>query len=152
MSPGTFIQSTSLLNDTYFENTIIYITEYNDKGAVGFIVNRLFPRKLNELTEFNHIKPFSLYEGGPVDTEHLFSIHRQPTLISGSTLVVDNVYTGGDFKQATRLINNATLTAKYIKLFIGYCGWDYQELDNEVQEGSWQVLPADNDNIDVYLF
>jgi len=150
MVAGTFIKSTPLLNDTYFEGTVIYITEYDNEGAVGFVVNSPFERKLNELVEFKHIIPFALYEGGPVDTEHLFFIHRTPGLITGGTLIANNVYVSGDFAQAVKLINSFTITAKDIKLFIGYCGWNGTELDEEIAEGSWEVLPPELAN--VYLF
>jgi putative transcriptional regulator len=63
MKPGTFLKSTSLLNDTVFENAVIYITEYNEKGAMGFIINQQFPRKLNELEEFKNILPFPFISG-----------------------------------------------------------------------------------------
>lgn len=142
MKAGTFIQSTSLLDGTYFESAIIFITEYNEKGATGFMVNRPFPRGFNELEEFKYSIPFPLYEGGPVDTEHLFCIHNQPGLITGSTQVAGDIYVGGDFKQAVRLINNHTISSKHIKLFIGYCGWDEGELEAEIEEGSWEILPA----------
>ncbi|MVT09096.1 YqgE/AlgH family protein [Chitinophaga tropicalis] len=139
MNAGNFLNSTSLLEETFFENAVIFITEYNEKGAMGFVVNKEFPRKLNELEEFKNIKPFSLYEGGPVDQEHLYFVHRRPDLITGGTPVTDNILLGGDFKAAVYYINNGTLTEKDIKIFIGYCGWDYEELDEEVAEGSWQV-------------
>lgn len=139
MNAGNFLNSTSLLEETFFENAVIFITEYNEKGAMGFVVNKEFPRKLNELEEFKNIKPFSLYEGGPVDQEHLYFVHRRPDLITGGTRVTDNILLGGDFKAAVYYINNGTLTEKDIKIFIGYCGWDYEELDEEVAEGSWQV-------------
>jgi putative transcriptional regulator len=70
MYTGTFIQSTSLLDGSNFENSIIYITEHNDNGAVGFVVNKPFSRTLNQLEEFKQSISFPLYEGGPVDTEH----------------------------------------------------------------------------------
>jgi putative transcriptional regulator len=94
---------------------------------------------LNELHEFKESIPFPLYDGGPVDREHLYFIHQRPDLVTGGTLVFSNIYLGGDFKAAVRHINNKTLTAEDIKLFIGYCGWDYQELDSEIEEGSWLV-------------
>ncbi|HRF18552.1 MAG TPA: YqgE/AlgH family protein, partial [Chitinophagaceae bacterium] len=65
---GMLLKATAALNDTNFENAVILITEYNEKGAVGFVVNKLFSRQLNELEEFKHSPAFPLYEGGPVDT------------------------------------------------------------------------------------
>lgn len=140
MKPGIFINSTALLEETIFENTVIFITEYNEKGAMGFVVNKVFSRKLNELEEFRQGIPFPLYEGGPVDQEHLFFIHQRPDLIEGGEQVTDNIYLGGDFKAAVQYINTGILTEKDIKVFIGYCGWDNKELGDEIAEGSWEVI------------
>lgn len=140
INAGIYIKSTPLLDDTVFEKTVILITEYNEKGAMGFVVNKLFPRTFNELQEFSNSRPFPLYEGGPVDQEHLFFVHRRPELIRGGVLIAENIYLGGDFKAAVKHINNGTLPEQDIRLFIGYCGWDFGELDAEIAEGSWQVL------------
>ncbi|MBO9634477.1 MAG: YqgE/AlgH family protein [Chitinophagaceae bacterium] len=140
MHAGIFLHSTSLLDDTFFEKAQIFITEHNEKGAMGFVVNHPFPRRFNELEEFRHSMAFPMYEGGPVDREHLFFIHQRPDLIDGGTLVAGNIYVGGNFNTAVRLINNKTLTEKDIKLFIGYCGWDDKELEAEIEEGSWEPM------------
>jgi putative transcriptional regulator len=140
MRNGTYIQSTALLDGTNFGDSTIYITEYNNNGAVGFLVNKPFDRTLNQLEEFKQSPPFPLYEGGPVDTEHLFFLHSRPDIIPGGTLVASGIYLGGDFKQAVTHINRKTITSNDIKLFIGYCGWDGNELDDEIAEGSWVVL------------
>jgi putative transcriptional regulator len=144
MKPGLFLKSTSLLNDTLFENAVILITEYNEKGAMGFVVNQKFPRKLNELEEFKHVRPFPIQLGGPVDQEHLYFIHQRPDLIEGGEPITDNIFLGGDFKSVVRNIDNQTLTEKDCRIFLGYCGWDYQELDAEIAEGSWEVLEKRN--------
>jgi putative transcriptional regulator len=139
MKPGLFLKSTALLNDTVFENALIFITEYNEKGAMGFVVNQKFPRKLNELEEFKNVQPFPIYVGGPVDQEHLYFIHQRPDLIEGGESVTHNIFLGGNFKSAVLHIDNHMLTEKDIRIFIGYCGWDYRELDEEIAEGSWEV-------------
>jgi len=144
MKPGLILKSTSLLNDTFFENTVIFITEYNDKGAMGFVVNQKFPRKLNELEQFKNGRPFPIYLGGPVDQEHLYFIHQRPDLIPGGEPVNGNIYLGGDFKLAVKNIDNQTITEKDCRIFLGYCGWDYKELDAEIAEGSWEVQEQEN--------
>jgi putative transcriptional regulator len=139
MKPGLFLKSTALLNDTVFENALIFITEYNEKGAMGFVVNQKFPRKLNELEEFKKGQPFPIHVGGPVDPEHLYFIHQRPDLIEGGEPVTGNIFLGGNFKSAVKHIDNHMLSEKDIRIFIGYCGWDYRELDAEIAEGSWEV-------------
>ncbi len=140
MYTGAFIQSTTLLDGSIFQQATIYITQHDASGAVGFVVNKLFGRTLNQLEEFKHYPPLPLYDGGPVDTEHLFFIHRRPDLITSGTLVAANIYVGGNFKEVLAHLNNKTLTTKDVKLFIGYCGWDDNELESEIAEGSWVML------------
>jgi putative transcriptional regulator len=142
MRAGIFIRSTSLLDDSFFEQSVLFIAEYNDKGAMGFVINKAFPRTFNELEEFKHSIPFPLYEGGPVDQEHLYFMHQRPDLIEGGVLVDNGIYLGGDFKAAVTHLNNRTITATDIRLFIGYCGWDSGELEAEIAEGSWNVVPS----------
>ena len=144
MKPGLILKSTSLLNNTLFENAVIFITEYNEKGAMGFVVNQKFPRKLNELEEFKNVQPFPIHYGGPVDPEHLYFIHQRPDLIEGGEPVTATIYFGGDFKSVVRYIGNRNLTEADCRIFIGYCGWDNRELDEEIAEGSWEVLEGED--------
>ncbi|MFN4313765.1 MAG: YqgE/AlgH family protein [Chitinophagaceae bacterium] len=137
MKPGQIIKSSSQLDGSYFENSRILIAEYNEKGALGFLLNRPFSRSLNELVEFRHSPPFPLFEGGPVDQEHLFIVHRRPDLIAGSRPVNDKLFIGGDMNAAVKYINNKTLQPGDIFIFVGYCGWNKGELDAEMEEGSW---------------
>ncbi len=133
------------MDDPIFINTIVLITELNEDGAMGFIINQPFERKLNELAEFSSSKAFPLYKGGPVDGEHLYFIHRQPIFISEGKLIADNLYAGGNFKEAVEAIDTGLLDNDDIKIFVGYCGWDTGELEAEIAEESWEAtaLPAD---------
>jgi putative transcriptional regulator len=139
ITAGQLLISAPTLDDPNFDRVVIFIAEQNAKGALGFVINRLFPRTFNELMEYRHSLSFKLYEGGPVENESLFFLHRRPDLITGGTLVTDSIYLGGDFKQAVQGINNKTISETELKLFIGYCGWDKDELEAEVEEGSWLV-------------
>ncbi len=130
------------MDDDFFKDTHVFIAEYNENGATGFVINKLFPRVLNQLEEFRHSPAYPLYDGGPVDREHLFMVHRRPDLIRGGNAVADSLYVGGNISDAVKHINNKTLTEKDIRLFIGYCGWDATELEAEIAEGCWEYSSA----------
>ncbi|NCT94130.1 MAG: YqgE/AlgH family protein [Chitinophagaceae bacterium] len=136
---GMQLHSTSLLDDDpHFSGTNILITACDEQGAFGFVTNKPFHRRFNELEEFKYCPAFPLYIGGPVDQEHIYFIHKRSDLISGGTFIQDGLYLGGDFKQAVAAMLNNTLTASDIQLFLGYCGWDKGELEAEMEEGSWR--------------
>lgn len=136
---GTYIKSTDSLNGSFFEYSTIQLVEHNEKGSLGFVINKPFGKSLNELIEFNYANPFPLMDGGPVDREHLFVLHSRPDLINGGKYITNELYLGGDMKQVINAINNKFADQDEIKLFIGYCGWDAGELKAEMEEGSWDI-------------
>ncbi len=135
---GTIITSTDELKGTIFENASVIITEYNHDGAVGFIFNKPFSRRLNDLQEFKNIS-FPLYEGGPVDQEHLYFVHCRPDLVEDGQRLDNRLYFGGNFRQVIGGITQDTLSPADVKIFVGYCGWNAGELEAEIQEGSWAL-------------
>lgn len=144
---GICIQSTAALNGTNFEDARILLTEVNEKGATGFVINRFSGHSLHDLEAFQDVKPWPLYEGGPVDTEHIYLLHKHPHTIRNSRPAFDDYYMEGDMSDVLTLINNGEATPESLRLFIGYCGWDAGELEAEITEGSWKIaqnLPLDS--------
>lgn len=137
LKAGIYIKSTAALNGSFFEHTTILIVEHNEEGTIGFVTNKLFGKSLHELIEFNHSKPFPLMDGGPVDRDHLFVLHKRPDLIDGGKQIPNGLYLGGNMEQVIETINTRGANQQEIQLFIGYCGWDVVELEAEVEEGSW---------------
>ncbi len=81
-------------------------------------------------------------DGGPVDIERLFVLHKRPDLISGGEQITNDLYLGGNMEQVIEAINNKGASSQDIQLFIGYCGWDAGELEAEIEEGSWVIERA----------
>ena len=136
---GLYINSTDALIGSFFEHTTILLVQHNEAGSLGFVTNKSFEKSLHELIEFNHSKPFPLMDGGPVDRDHLFVLHKRPDLIEGGEQIPNGLYLGGNMKQVIEAINNESTNKQEIQLFIGYCGWDEGELEAEVEEGSWTL-------------
>ncbi len=137
LKAGFYIKSTAALNGSFFENTTILLVKHNEEGSIGFVTNKPFEKSLHELVEFNHLKPFPLMDGGPVEREHIFVLHKRPDLIDGGTQIPNGLYLGGNMDQVIEAINNRSANKQEIQLFIGYCGWDVGELEAELEEGSW---------------
>lgn len=145
---GKILISDPFLKDENFSRTVVLLTEYNKDGAVGFVLNKLFSRTLNELVEFQHLPALPLYYGGPCQTDTLHFIHQRPDLIDEGKPIANNMFWGGNFEQATIHIANKTINTNDIKIFIGYSGWDTGQLEFELDEKSWIV----NDSKNNYVF
>ena len=136
---GLIIKSTDALIGSIFEDTTILIAKHNNEGTIGFVTNKPLHKSLHELIEFNHSKPYPLMDGGPVDKDHLFVLHKRPDLITGGEQMHSGFYLGGNMKNVIEAINNNSVHEQEIQLFIGYCGWDEGELTAEIEEGSWVI-------------
>ena len=137
LKAGFYFKSTAALIGSFFEHTTILLVKHNEEGSLGFVTNKSFEKSLHELIEFNHSKPFPLMDGGPVDRDHIFVLHKRPDLIDGGEQISNGLYFGGNIEQVIGAINTSAANQQEIQLFIGYCGWDLGELEAEVKEGSW---------------
>ncbi len=129
----------SMLLDTIFGRSVIFLTEYNDQGAIGFIINKPIEYGLSELVPDIQVT-LPVYKGGPVEQDSLFFIHNQPELIPYATEVSEGIFWGGDFEIVKELLNNGSLTQKNIRFFLGYSGWKNGQLEGEMDENSWIIV------------
>lgn len=145
IKPGLILLSTPLLDDfVLFTQSAILIASVNEDGAVGFILNKIFERRLNELEEFASGPPLLMYIGGPVDFDKLYIIHSRPDLIKGGTPIFSGLHLSGDLLQAVQMIGSGEIDVQEIKVFVGYCGWDPGQLEAEIAEGSWSIVEHTN--------
>lgn len=139
--------SVPFLNDHFFGRSVVLLTEYNDEGTVGLILNKPLETKINEaISDFPEFNA-TLYLGGPVDNQSLFYLHTMGELIPESVEIMDGLYWGGNFEAIRLLIENKQIEPKDIKFFVGYSGWEEKQLDRELSEKSWVVQKSSIKNI-----
>jgi len=133
------IAEPSLTGDVSFNRSVVLLAEHNDQGSVGFILNKPLDYDISDLvTEIN--EPFQIFNGGPVEQDNLYFIHKVPQLIANSIEISNGIYWGGDFDNTIALINSKTITKSDIRFFLGYTGWDSFQLDQELSSKSWIVV------------
>ncbi len=137
------------LSDLNFNRSVILLVEHNESGSVGFILNKKLNYSTKDLIPDLKYK-FPIYNGGPVQTENLYFIHNQPELIPNSLKITKEIYWGGDFTIILELINNKKLKLDEIKFFLGYSGWDKNQLEKEISISSW-VVKQENRNANLLL-
>jgi putative transcriptional regulator len=127
------------LGDVSFNRSVVLLAEHNQEGSIGFILNKPLSFHLDELIPEIQ-KSIKVYNGGPVEQDNLYFIHRVPHLITNSIEISNGVYWGGDFEEIIDLINQGTIESSDIRFFLGYSGWEMLQLDKELQSNSWIVL------------
>lgn len=136
---GRVLVSDPSLSDFYFSRSVVLLTEHNEKGSIGFVINKPVQASLNELLDgFPHFQA-NISVGGPVNPNSVHYIHTLGPVISGSVHLFDNLFWGGDFDEIKSLIRNGQVQPLQIKFFFGYSGWAADQLKAEMATDSWVV-------------
>ncbi len=140
------IAEPSILNDRSFNRTVILLSEHNDEGSIGFIMNKPSNYILSDLLP-EIASDLTIYKGGPVSNENLYFVHRVPQLIPDSLEIADGIFWGGDFEVVQELLLNNNLKNDDIRFFLGYSGWSKDQLQDELETTSWMVIENQYQNI-----
>ncbi len=135
----------SIIGDVSFNRSVVLLAEYNDSGSVGFILNKPLEYRLRDFVpEVNSKLP--VYNGGPVEQDNLYFIHCIPEIIPDSIEISNGIYWGGDFSAIIDLLKEDKLKKDQIRFFLGYSGWESEQLEQELEVNSWVVVPNNYNN------
>ncbi|WP_066217737.1 YqgE/AlgH family protein [Formosa haliotis] len=132
------IAEPSIIGDVSFNRSIVLLADYTDEGSIGFILNKPLDYTIKDLIPEIDAN-FKVYNGGPVEQDNLYFIHKVPDLIPDSIEISLGIYWGGDFNVVAELIANNLIEEKDIRFFLGYSGWDSNQLEEELRVNSWVV-------------
>lgn len=143
---GKLLVASPPLVDPNFDRTVVYVIEHGDDGAVGVVVNRPLPETLPDPIErWDDVltPPALLFEGGPVETEALIAL-AEVQGESDAWTMVDETLASLDLSLDPGV---AAAGVQRLRVFRGYSGWSPGQLDAEVEEEAWIVLPATLDDV-----
>lgn len=140
------------LSQGIFSQSVTYICEHGESGAMGIVINHPLDLSLAEIFEHLQIKPradFSrrpVMAGGPVQIDHGFVLHRKGTASWEASLKVTAEITLTTSCDILRAIANNDGPPDHL-IALGYAGWAAGQLEQELSDNSWLTLPADSDII-----
>ena len=132
-------------------NTVIYVCEHTEYGALGLVINRptdLTVRNLLERIdldlslEIGPVQDTPVFFGGPVQTDRGFVLHAPVGEYSSSMRLGDlALTTSRDVLQEIA----AGRGPNQILITLGYAGWGAGQLENEMAQNSWLNILASNE-------
>lgn len=145
--PGKLLIAEPFLDDPYFKRSVVLLTEHNENGTIGFILNKPIEIKLKDAV--GELPPIdsNIHLGGPVARETLHFLHTEGDLIDGSLEIMKGLFWGGNFETLKKLIELDKIKPESVKFFVGYSGWEPKQLEKELKLNSWIVLDGDLNNI-----
>jgi len=132
------------LQGSYFEGSVILITDHGTHGSMGVMVNKPTTMRLfHVLPEIKELKDRAdiLYLGGPVSPQSMVLLLKTQHLFDSSHLVFDDIYFSGDVETLLNIIKKADPEDEY-RVYSGYAGWGPGQLEGELARGVWRVLRA----------
>lgn len=144
---GRLLVSEPFLNDPNFKRTIILLTEHNEEGSVGFILNKPTDLRFNDTIEDFPAFDAPVFFGGPVQLNTMQFIHRAGNILEGSIEIKPGLFWGGNYEMLGDLIEAKMVKPEDFRFFIGYSGWGDCQLKDEVGINSWIVSDARIDDI-----
>ena len=144
---GKILISEPFLNDPNFKRTIILLSEHNQEGSVGFVLNKPTEYKLNQVIDDFPEFDAEVYYGGPVQLNTLQFIYRGENIIENSLEILPGLYWGGSFDILKTLIESNSVKPEDFRFFFGYSGWGEEQLDDEMERNSWIVTETTIENV-----
>ena len=136
--------------DPNFAQTVTYLVEHNEQGAMGLVINR--PNGLNLADVLEQLRPdepppalcqsLPIFAGGPVQTDRGFVLHPsghsfQATLELGELALSTS-------QDALFAIADGNGPARHL-ITLGYAGWEAGQLEAELADNAWLTCPYSSD-------
>jgi putative transcriptional regulator len=143
VAKGVLLVASPSMSDPNFHQTVLLIVEHGRGGTVGLILNRPTNVLVSEaLPDFTILKRTThrLFAGGPVEPTQLILLFRLTQLLPDTRQIVDGIYVGTP-RVLERIMTQPKPTETF-RGFAGFAGWAPGQLEHEMLEGAWGVLPS----------
>lgn len=149
-APGLLLVAAPTLLDPNFVDTVVLLLEADADGAVGVVLNRPTPVPVEEvLPAWGEVvaEPEVLFQGGPVSTDGALAV----ALLDDAAAVP-----GTGFRRVAGRFGLVDLDTPMdavagrlaaLRIFAGYSGWGAGQLEDEIAEGAWYVVPSEGGDL-----
>lgn len=130
---GELLVATPPLADPNFDGTVVALLEHGPEGALGVVLNRPLDLRVAEALpgwEVLVAEPAVIFSGGPVGDGAGLCLG---VAADGSIEILDlNVDPIG-----------LDTAGRAMRIFLGFAGWGPGQLESELAQDAWIVVPAD---------
>jgi putative transcriptional regulator len=137
------------LGDGTFGRSVVLVLDHDDDGALGVVINRPTPVDVAEvLPTWQPLacEPGVLFQGGPVALDSALGLAVVPgTAEEAEPLGWRRVVGRLGLVDLDTPPEVLAAEVTRLRIFAGYAGWGAGQLEDELRQGAWYVVPADPD-------
>jgi putative transcriptional regulator len=140
---GRLLVASPRLLDPNFSRTVVLLLDHNDEGTFGVVLNRPLPVEVDAvLPGWQDVVsiPGGLFQGGPVGLDGAIGV----AVTRDEEVPVVDRFTGA-FGLVDLDADPVALVGRFtgLRIFAGHSGWASGQLEGEIEEGSWFVVPSE---------
>ena len=136
---GKLLVASPALVDPNFARTVVFMTEHNEEGAMGIVLNRPSDTPVAAvvppLAEIAGTEP--VYIGGPVQPEAIVLLGDFSDPEAAAWIIVADV----GLASADVDLDELAASVRRGRVYAGYSGWGPGQLETEMEVDSWIVEP-----------
>ena len=141
---GKLLVSSKGLGDPAFAESVVLLIQHDQHGAVGLMINRRTQAPISHIlkdidTSKRGADP--IYFGGPVELDAVFALLKSQKKPDDATAVIGQVYLVSAKSPLEKALAAGSGDGD-VRVYLGYCGWDGGQLENEVKLGGWWIFDA----------
>lgn len=143
---GQLLVAGASLFDPNFRQTVVLVTEHGEGGALGLVLNRPAETTVAEAVPglAALVEPGApVFVGGPVDRQSLLVLAEFDDPDDSAATVFDDI----GFVRGDADVDETAGTTRRVRVFAGYSGWSAGQLDAELEDDGWIVLPARREDV-----
>jgi len=147
-----FLIAMPQLSGSYFGNTVVYMWQHGEDGALGIVVNLPLKIKLGEIFSQLDIEvqrlesgEVTVLSGGPVETDKGFILHDADDHWTSTLKITDDLCMTTS-KDILDDISRGEGPENYL-VALGCSGWSPGQLEQEIADNAWITCPASKDII-----
>ena len=143
---GQLLVAGAELLDPNFRRTVVLVTEHDEEGAVGLVLNR--PAETTVVEAVPGLSALvdadaPVFVGGPVDQQSLLVLAEFDDPDDSASTIFDDV----GFVRGDADISLAASLTRRARVFAGYAGWSAGQLDDELEADGWIVAEARREDV-----
>lgn len=145
---GRLLVASPELGDPNFARTVVLLVDHDESGALGVVLNRPSTTDVSEILPDWHLyatPPQVVFQGGPVGRDSALALAARVDGKGeeGEPLGFRHVHSGIGLVDLDAPAEVVAGELTSMRVFAGYAGWGPGQLEDEIDGGSWFVVPAD---------
>lgn len=135
------------MGDPHFAQTVIYLVEHNQHGAMGLVINKASDLTLADvlmqlrpgIEPDERCRQVPIFDGGPVHGERGFVLHPQDWSYQATLELGELALTTS--QDVLLAIADGSGPDRHL-IALGYSGWEAGQLEAELIDNAWLTCPA----------